>query len=72
MYVCPYRGYLKWGGLTLALYFGEPGSSLSTVPLTWAVFVLAGQQYPPSPFSNQQYPPSPSEPASMAPFAPLS
>lgn len=27
-YVCPYRGNLKWSGLTLARYFGEPGSTL--------------------------------------------
>lgn len=27
-YVCPYRGNLKWSGLTLAQYFGEPGSNL--------------------------------------------
>lgn len=26
--VCPYRGNLKWSGLTLARYFGEPGSTL--------------------------------------------
>lgn len=48
-YVCPYRGNLKWGGLTLALYFGEPGSSL------YSAFdlgcVCAGQPaVPPSPF----------------------
>lgn len=28
VHVCPYRGNLKWSGLTLAQYFGEPGSTL--------------------------------------------